>query len=116
MKYELEGKVLKVDETQTFASGFQKREFVVETEGKYPQEIKLETLKDDCDKLDKIREGDIVNVSFNIRGNEYNGKHYVNLVAWKLDVLRPSTRPKQTKPKQAELPASNDDDDELFPY
>jgi hypothetical protein len=27
-----------------------------------------------------------VMVSFNLRGNEYNGKYYVNLQAWKIEV------------------------------
>ncbi|MDR8464897.1 DUF3127 domain-containing protein, partial [Acinetobacter baumannii] len=30
MKYELTGRIKGINETQTFASGFQKREFIVE--------------------------------------------------------------------------------------
>ena len=29
--------------------------------------------------------GQEVTVHFNLRGNEYNGKYYVNLQAWRLD-------------------------------
>ena len=85
MKYELTGAVRLIHETQTFASGFTKREFVVETGGKYPQLIKLECVKDRVADLDKLRPGDVVNVSFDIRGSEYKERHYVNLVAWKVE-------------------------------
>jgi hypothetical protein len=38
--FELEGTVKVINEIQTFASGFSKREFVVEVEdGKFPQSI-----------------------------------------------------------------------------
>lgn len=34
--------------------------------------------------LDQYEVGQEVNVSFDIRGNEYNGKYFVNLSCWKL--------------------------------
>lgn len=84
--FELEGTVKLISEIQTFASGFSKREFVVEVEdGKYPQEIKFECVKDKTALTDGLSEGDAVKVTFDIRGNEYNGRHYVNLNAWKLE-------------------------------
>ena len=47
MAYELTGKVKLLQDTQTFGSGFQKREIVVTVEdGKYPQDINLEFLQD----------------------------------------------------------------------
>jgi len=86
MDYQLEGKVKLISDAQTFNSGFTKREFVVTAEdGKYPQDIKFECIKEKCELLDKFSEGDEVNVHFNIRGNEYNGRHFVNLQAWKID-------------------------------
>lgn len=86
MKYELTGRITAINETQTFASGFQKREFIVEeTEGKYPQTIKFETVKEGCERLDAYIVGQTVNVCFNLRGSEYNGKHYVSLLAWRIE-------------------------------
>ena len=84
-KYELTGAVRLIHPTQTFSSGFAKREFVVETDGKFPQLIKLEVVKDKTTELDKLRINDVVNVSFDIRGSEYKERHYVNLVAWKVE-------------------------------
>ncbi len=94
-KYELAGTVRLLHDPQTFASGFTKREFVVETDGKYPQLIKLECVKDRVADLDKLRLGDVVNVSFDIRGSEYKERHYVNLVAWKVEATGESEPPDQ---------------------
>lgn len=85
MSYEMEGSVKLVEETQTFSSGFSKREFVITTEEKYPQDVKFECTKEKIDMLEKVREGDKVKVSFNVRGNEYKGRYFVNLQAWKIE-------------------------------
>jgi len=95
-KYELTGAVRLIHDPQTFASGFAKREFVVEVEdGKYPQLIKLECVKDNVAKLDKVSVNDVVNVSFDIRGSEYKERHYVNLVAWKVEATGETAQPDQ---------------------
>lgn len=83
--YEAKGSIKWVGDTQSFASGFTKREFVITTQhDKYPQDIKFEVVKDKCSMLDEFAIGTDVTVSFDIRGNEYNGKYYVNLACWKL--------------------------------
>jgi len=81
----IEGKIKVIMDTQTFDSGFCKREFVVTTNEQYPQDVKLEFIKDKCELLDAKNVGDNVSVSFNVRGNEYNGKYYVNLQAWRIE-------------------------------
>lgn len=124
MKYELTGRIIAINETQTFASGFQKREFIVEEiEGKYPQVIKFEVVKEGCERLDAYRIGQEVTVSFNLRGNEYNGKHYVALLAWRITDTQaarssskasPATRQPNARPTSqngARPPETDDDDD-----
>ena len=87
MSNTLQGKLILKNETQTFPSGFCKREFVIEEiADKYPQKIKFEAIKERCDGLDNIPIGSLLTVHFNIRGNEYNGKYYVSLQSWKIDV------------------------------
>lgn len=84
--FEITGTLKVLEDTQTFASGFTKREFVVEVpDGKYPQMIKFETVRDKIALLEPLQVGDEVKVNFDIRGNEYNGKYYVNLNAWKVE-------------------------------
>jgi single-strand DNA-binding protein len=81
---EIKGKIKLINGTSESASGFRKREFVVTTTEQYPQDIKLELTKDKCDQLDGFSIGENVTVSFNLRGNEYQGKYYVSLQAWKI--------------------------------
>ncbi len=84
-KFELEGTIKQLFDTQTFASGFSKREFVVEVpDGRFPQMIKFECVKDKIAMLDGLKPGDEVTVSFDIRGSEYKERFYVNLNAWKI--------------------------------
>ena len=78
----LEGIVKLIGDTQEFDSGFTKREFVVTTDEKFPQDIKMEMVKDKTTFLDKFCAGDAVRCKFNIRGNEYKDKYYVNLTCW----------------------------------
>lgn len=80
----LKGRIKIIGETQTFDSGFSKRQFVITTEEQYPQDLAMDFVKDKCSILDQYNEGDEVEVSINLRGNEYNGKYYVNLQAWKI--------------------------------
>ena len=83
--YETSGKLKWIGELQSFPSGFTKREFVVTTAAdKYPQDLKFEIVKDKCALLDPFEVGQDVAVSFDIRGNEYNGKYFVNLSCWKI--------------------------------
>ena len=82
---ELAGKVKVIFDKQTFGSGFEKREIVVTTAEQYPQDIKFEVYKEKCDMLSNFAVNEDVTVHFNLRGNEYNGKYFVNLNAWKID-------------------------------
>lgn len=85
--YELTGNIKKIFDTHTFDSGFTKRDFVVTTEEKYPQDIKVECIKEKTEILDGLQTGERVTVSFNLRGNEHRERYYVNLQAWKIDKL-----------------------------
>ncbi len=79
--FELTGTIYRIFETQTFPSGFTKREFILLTDDSYPQKVRFECLKERCALLDGVREGDHVSVSFRIRGSEYNERFFVNLQA-----------------------------------
>ena len=86
MSYELTGRLQKVMETQTFGGGFQKREFVVldESNSKYPQSVAFELHKDNVDIVDSYVTDAEVTVTFDIRGREYNGRYFNNLVAFRI--------------------------------
>lgn len=111
------GTVKLVCDTQEFSSGFRKREFVITTDEKYPQDIKFEVVKEKCDDLDQIGEGDDITVHFNLRGNEYNGRYYVNLQAWKIEGgSAPQGKQEEPRKQQAakqQEPAEYEEDDEI---
>jgi len=123
--YDITGEIIVINDIQEFASGFKKREFVIRTaEEKYPQDIKLELTKDACSKLDAYKIGDTVTVDFNLQGNEYNGKYFVNLRAWKItgegnsqpmQTARPATQ-NQAKPPTHPAPAGEIDADDEIPF
>ena len=104
----LKGKLKLVSDAQTYGS-FTKREFVVTTEEKYPQDIKFELYQNDCGNIDPYAVGDALDVSYNLKGNEYKGKYYVNLQAWKLGAPESA----ETPPTQNSGPDLTEGDEEL---
>lgn len=97
----LNGTVSHIGELQTFDSGFQKQVLVVNAEnGEYPQEIPFEFLKDNVSKLSSLSVGQQVEVRGNLRGSEYNGRHYINLVGW-------FVRAEGSAPQAATAPAAD---------
>lgn len=85
MSLEIKGKLIHVGDVQVFDSGFKKRVFVIETDDKFPQKVPFELFKDSCDLIDSYELNSDVNVHFNVRGNEYNGKYYCSLNAWRVE-------------------------------
>jgi hypothetical protein len=65
-------------------NNFKKIEFLLKTNEQYPQYIKIEVLKK-VDIVNGLSIGDNIDAHINIRGNEYNGRHYVSIVCWKID-------------------------------
>ena len=119
--YEASGTIKLINETQTFPSGFSKREFVITTEhDKYPQDLKFEVVKDRCDMLDQFEVGQKVQLNFDIRGNEYKDRYYVNLSCWKIQAAEggdgggaPAAAGSSPEPSAAELRKEDDFDDDI---
>jgi hypothetical protein len=117
----IKGKIKVIGEVKEYGSnGFTKREFVLTTEEKYPQEVKLELYKDDCGLIEDYNVGDSLEATFNIKGNEYKGNYYVNLQAWKLASSSSSTKEepvaeesapkKRGRPKKQKEPELSEED------
>lgn len=105
MTYELEGSIKLIGDTASYGSkGFTKREIVVTTADRFPQDIKFEFVKDKTELLDKFRVGQQVKIAFDIRGSEYNGKYYVSLTGWKIDNSDGSG---ESAPRQQQAPRGN---------
>ncbi len=70
--FETEGTLIKIFPTSVKSERFQLREFVLSIEeGNYPQEIIFQFSQDDCDRLDKFKEGEKVKVSSWVRGKKW---------------------------------------------
>jgi single-strand DNA-binding protein len=85
MTYEIEGILHKKFDIESKSGTFQTREFVITTEGTYPQFVKFRLTQDKCSVIDAYNEGEKVKVSFDLRGREWQGKYFTNLNAWRVD-------------------------------
>lgn len=125
---ELQGTVKKITDTQTFASGFQKRELILLTQEQYPQPISIEFLQDKISLLENISEGENVKIGINIRGREWTSpqgevKYFNSITGWRIEKLAdfgneptqaaPSTQEKATPASTNENPFAEDEDDDL---
>ena len=128
MSLELTGTLVKFYETKSFPSGFSIQEFVVRTDERYPQEILVQAAKEKIDVLKNFKENDVVKVKFNLRGREYNGRHFVSLDMWTMDIAaagntsasNPSTMSNSPAPISApimnENPSDNNADGDDLPF
>lgn len=85
MAFEIEGILVKKYDTESKTNSFQTREFVITTEGTYPQFVKFQLTQDKCQIIDEYQENDRVKVFFDLRGREWQGKYFTNLNAWKME-------------------------------
>jgi single-strand DNA-binding protein len=85
MSFEIEGLLHKKYDTESKTNSFNTREFVITTEGMYPQFVKFQLTQDKCSLLDAYNEGEKIKVFFDLRGREWQGKYFTNLNAWRLD-------------------------------
>lgn len=86
MAFEVSGKIIKILPVESKSATFQTREFVIEIpDGNYTQFVKFQLTQDRCGLVDAYKEGDMVKVSFNLRGREWQGKYFTNLDAWRID-------------------------------
>lgn len=84
------GKIKLIGETKVVGNGFKKRDLVLLTNDKYPQSILVEMTQDNCDSLDRFKQGDEVKVAINIRGREWTSpqgevKYFNTIQGWKID-------------------------------
>jgi hypothetical protein len=106
----VQGKIKLIGETQTFGSGFTKRQLVVETtEDQYPQVISIDFVKDKCDILDKYQVGQSVDVSVNLGGREWinpqgEAKYFNSLTGWRIESLAQAA-PSQISPTEQFQPS-----------
>jgi single-strand DNA-binding protein len=84
----IKGAIKLINPIKVISDKFSVREFVVTTpDEKYPQDILFQTVNDKMAVLESLGVGQQVEVSYNIRGREFNGRYYNTLDAWKVEVI-----------------------------
>lgn len=86
---EVTGTVKRILPVQNVSATFRKRELVVNTDEQYPQTVAIEFTQDKVDLLDRVREGESITVSINIRGREWTSpqgdvRYFVSLQGWRV--------------------------------
>ena len=100
----IKGAIKLINPIKVITDKFSVREFVVTTpDAKYPQDILFQTVNDKMDVLESLGVGQQVEVSYNVRGREFNGRYYNTLDAWKVQIIG-----------QAAQTTNNNDDDLPF--
>jgi len=95
----IKGAIKLINPIKVISDKFSVREFVVTTpDEKYPQDIIFQTTNDKMAILDSIKPGQNVEVSYNLRGREFNGRYYNTLDAWRVTgEAAPSVQPTAEK-------------------
>jgi hypothetical protein len=87
--------ILKVkNDAQQVSDNFTKREFVatIDATTPYPQNVQFQLSNAKCSLLDNINVGDNIDISFNLRGREWQNpqgevKYFNTIDAWKITKL-----------------------------
>lgn len=82
----MKGKLILKLEPRQVSEKFRVMDFVIETpDEKYPQKVQFQILNDRIQEMDKFTLGEELEITFDIRGREYNGKYYNSLNAYKIE-------------------------------
>jgi hypothetical protein len=107
------GTVVNVTPLQQISDKFRKQDFTIKTfDEKFPQFLTFQVVNDKCDLVRNLKAGDVVEVSYNLRGREWNSpegvtKYFNTVEAWSINL---SSEPVQT----TQAPTNEDDDDLPF--
>jgi single-strand DNA-binding protein len=83
---EIAGTVHHIGDVESIGNnGFTKRLLVVKTNEQYHQFIPIDFVKEKISLIEFTKINQSVKVQVNLRGNENNGRYYLNLQGWKIE-------------------------------
>lgn len=91
MSYTLQGKLHLINEAKQVSDKFTVKDFVIQTDGQYPQLITMQASNKSIEWLDKCKVGDEVEVAFDVRGRQWNDKFFNTLSAYSIKVISAAT-------------------------
>lgn len=118
---EIKGKVHEIGAIQQVSETFKKRDLIIEyaENPTYPEFIRFEALQDKTTLFDSLKQGDEVEVSFNLRGRPWTDKagktsYFNSLVVWRINALTSaaaaSATPQYAPPADLSNAPGEDDD------
>jgi hypothetical protein len=89
---EIKGKIIKKFEATEHGGSFKKIEFVIETDEKYPQVVKMQAVQERVKVIESMPVGTVAEFNFNLKGREWTnaeGKvlYFTNVEVWKVNKL-----------------------------
>ena len=91
---EIQGRIKEIFSLETVGNnGFQKRDLVITTDGKYPQDIIIQFTQGNCALLDNLQIGQMVKIHFNLQGREWTSpqgevKYFNTVLGWKIELIQ----------------------------
>jgi single-strand DNA-binding protein len=119
---QIQGTITTIKEPHRFSEKFEKQEIVIDTGGKFPQPVAIEFVNDKISMIEQCKVGDVVNISFNVRGREWTSpagevRHFVSLSGWRIgtgesyqEQTAPSQDSSRDRPEPPNGPPMADDD------
>ena len=109
MSFKVRGKITKIDEVQTGTSPkgeWKKLSFLLDNGAQYNNLFAFEIWKDEkiTDFLKYNKEGKEVDVKFNVRTRESNGRYYTSLDAWNVFTAKEMTNAEQQPDREDDMP------------
>jgi len=104
---EITGTIKVLGNLEKVSDKLTKKQVVVTTNEQYPQDLAIEFLNDKIDTLKNFKVGNKVIIGINLRGREYNGKYYNNIVGWRVSADLGEVTNSQQQPArevEADLP------------
>lgn len=119
MSCQINGKMFTLTEqktgTSTNGGNWVIQVFVIETEGQYPKKIAFEAWNGLADTVCQLAIGSPISVSFNPESNEYQGRWFTKLKAWKIEA-QGSASSDNNQGGQSPAPASGGMADSDLPF
>jgi len=79
-------------------------QFLIQTKGKYPKMVSLDAWNASADIVNSMRDGDMIEVTYEAEAREYNGKWYNTLKVVSIESLEKEARPIVAEEPMDDLP------------
>lgn len=107
--YTVTGQLYKKNPMEVKSEKFSKIDFIIKTDGEYPQYLQIQASNAKMSLLDNVNVGDSVTANVNIRGRLWEDRCFNSLELWQLTSVKqpPQGYATSAPPQQASAPVSD---------